>query len=80
MAYTSIDEEGKVASDPILLDSAFIENIAEFPLFEVVVNPTKTMFMFIYLQAANDKLTRMSTALYDSKIQNVEQTTLLVSM
>jgi uncharacterized protein YfaA (DUF2138 family) len=79
MAYTSIDEDGKVTSDPILLDSAFIENIAEFPLFEVVVNPTKTMFMHIYLQTTNDLLTRMSTALYDSKIQKVEQATLLVS-
>jgi len=79
MAYASIDEEGKVATDPVLLDSAFIENIAEFPLFQVVINPTKTMFMLIYLQAANEKLTRMSTALYNSKMQKVEQATLLVS-
>jgi len=79
MAYASIDEEGKVAADPVLLDSAFIENIVDFPLFQVVINPTKTMFMLIYLQAANEKLTRMSTALYNSKMQKVEQATLLVS-
>lgn len=79
MAYASIDEEGKVASDPIVLDSAFIENIGEFPLFQVVVNPTKTMFMLIYLQSANEQLTKMNTVLYDSKIQKVEEATLLVS-
>ena len=79
MAYTSVDEEGKVVSDPVVLDSAFIENIGEFPLFQVVVNPTRTMFMLIYLQSANEQLTRMTTVLYDSKIQKVEEATILVS-
>lgn len=79
MAYASIDEEGKVASDPILLDSVVIENIAEFPLFQVVVNPTKTMFMLIYLQQASESLTRISTSLYHNRLELIERSTLLVS-
>lgn len=79
LAYTSIDEEGKVITDPVLMDSVLIEDISEFPLFQVVVNPMKTMFMLIYLQTANERLTRMSTILYDTKMQMYEQSALLVS-
>jgi hypothetical protein len=79
LAYTSLDEDGKVNVDPVLLDSVLIEDIAEFPLFQVVVNSVKSMFMLIYLQTANERLTRMNTILYDSKMQLIEQATLLVS-
>ena len=79
LAYTSLDEEGKVIADPVLMDSVLIEDIAEFPLFQVVVNPMKSMFMLIYLQMANERLTRMSTLLYDNSMQLVEQAALLVS-
>lgn len=80
IAHSSLDEEGKVNADPVLIDSVQIDDIAEFPLFEVVVNPAKTMFMLIYLQTANERLTRMSTMLFDNKMQLVEQAGLLVSV
>lgn len=79
IAHTSIDDEGKINADPIVLDSVLIEDIGEFPLFQVVVNPVKSMFMLIYLQASNERLTRMNTHLYDNKMRLIEQAALLVS-
>ena len=79
LAYTSLDEEGKVNVEPVIVDSVQILDIAEFPLFQVLVNPSKTMFMLIYLQPANERLTRMSTLLYSNSMQLVEQAALLIS-
>ncbi len=79
LAYTSLDEEGKVIADPVLIDSVLIEDFSEFPLFQVVVNPVKSMFMMIYLQSSNEHLTRMSTMLYDINMKLIEEAALLVS-
>jgi hypothetical protein len=78
VAGTNLDEEVKMVSEPIVLDSLFIENISEFPLFKIITNPAKNLMMLIYLRQSTENLTRMSTVMYQQNLQLVEKSDLLV--
>ena len=78
VAGTNLDEEVKMVSEPIVLDSLFIENISEFPLFKLITNPAKNLMMLIYLRQSTENLTRMSTVMYQQNLQLVEKSDLLV--
>lgn len=78
VAGTNLDEEVKMVSEPKVLDSLFIENISEFPLFKLIINPAKNLMMLTYLQQSTEKLTRMSTVMYQQNLELVEKSDLLV--
>ena len=78
VAGTNLDEEVKMVSEPIVLDSLFIENISEFPLFKLITNPAKNLMMLIYLRQSTENLTRMSTVMYQQNLELVEKSDLLV--
>jgi len=78
VAGTNLDEEVKMVSEPKVLDSLFIENISEFPLFKLIINPAKNLMMLTYLQQSTENLTRMSTVMYQQNLELVEKSDLLV--
>ncbi len=78
VAGTNLDEEVKMVSEPKILDSLFIENISEFPLFKLIINPAKNLMMLTYLQQSTENLTRMSTVMYQQNLELVEKSDLLV--
>jgi hypothetical protein len=79
VAATNIDEELKMTVEPKLLDSLLIEDINEFPLFQLITNPGKNLFMLTYLRQSGEGFTRMSTAMYQQNLQLIEKSDLLVS-
>jgi len=79
VAATNIDEELKMTIEPKLLDSLLIEDINEFPLFQLITNPGKNLLMLTYLRQSGEGLTRMSTAMYQQNLQLIEKSDLLVS-
>ena len=79
VAATNLDEEVKMTSEPKVLDSLFIENISEFPLFKLISNPAKNLMMLTYLRQSTENLTRMSTAMYQQNLELVEKSDLLIS-
>ncbi|MEN9952059.1 MAG: hypothetical protein RLZZ520_327 [Bacteroidota bacterium] len=79
VAATNLDEDIKMTSEPKVLDSLFIEDISEFPLFQLITNPAKNLIMLIYLRQSTENFTRMSTAMYQQNLQLVEKSDLLVS-
>jgi len=78
VAGTNLDEEVKMVSEPKVLDSLFIENVSEFPLFKLIINPAKNLMMLTYLQQSAENLTRMSTVMYQQNLELVEKSDLLV--
>ncbi len=79
VAATNLNEEVKMISEPKVLDSILIEDIVEFPLFQMIANPVKNLFMLTHLRQLGEGLTRMSTAMYQQNLQLVEKSDLLVS-
>ena len=73
VAGTNLDEEVKMVSEPKILDSLFIENISEFPLFKLIINPAKNLMMLTYLQQSTENLTRMSSVMYQQNLELVEK-------
>jgi hypothetical protein len=78
-ALTSIDEEGKLTTDPVILDSLLLKDISEFPLFQVITNPGKSKVMLFYFNQSGENLTRISTKLFGSKMKLIDRAELLVS-
>lgn len=78
-SFTSIDEEGKLTTDPVILDSLLLKDISEFPLFQVIANPGKNKFMLFYFHQSYENLTRISTKLFGSKMELIDRAELLVS-
>ena len=78
-SFTSIDEEGKLTTDPVILDSLLLKDISEFPLFQVIANPGKNKFMLFYFNQSSENLTRISTKLFGSKMELIDRAELLVS-
>ena len=68
-ALTSIDEEGKLTTDPVILDSLLLKDISEFPLFQVITNPGKSKVMLFYFNQSGENLTRISTKLFGSRMK-----------
>lgn len=79
VAATNLNEELKMISEAKVLDSIFIEDIVEFPLFQLITNPSKNLMMLTYLRQSGEGLTRMSTAMYEQNLQFVEKSDLLIS-
>jgi hypothetical protein len=79
VAATNVDEALKMKSEPKVLDSLLIEDINEFPLYQLITNPAKNLMMLTYLRPSSEKLTRMSTAMYLQNLQLVEKSDLLIS-
>ncbi|MEY5046611.1 MAG: hypothetical protein RL713_1836, partial [Bacteroidota bacterium] len=79
VAATNLNEEVKMISEPKLLDSTLVEDIVEFPLFQLITNSVKNLFVLTYLRQSGEGLTRMSTAMYQQDLQLVEKSDLLVS-
>ena len=79
VAATNLNEEVKIISEPKVLDSTLIEDIVEFPLFQLITNPSKNLLMLTYLRLTDERLTRMSTAMYQHNLQLIEKSDLLVS-
>ena len=79
-ALTSINEDGKLTTDPVILDSLLLKDISEFPLFQVITNPGKSKVMLFYFHQAGENLTRISTKLFGSnKMDLIDRAELLVS-
>ena len=79
-ALTSINEDGKLTTDPVILDSLVLKDISEFPLFQVITNPGKSKVMLFYFHQAGENLTRISTKLFGSnKMDLIDRAELLVS-
>ena len=79
VAATNIDDDLKMVEEPKLLDSLLIEDINEFPLFQVITNPVKSLFMLTYLQESEETFSRLSTAMYQQNLKLVEKSKLLIS-
>jgi hypothetical protein len=79
VAASNLNDELKMISEPKVLDSVFIEDIIEFPLFQLITSPIKNLLMLTYLRQSGEMLTRMSTAMYQLDLQFVEKSDLLVS-
>ena len=60
-SFTSIDEDGKLTTDPVILDSLLLKEISEFPLFQVIANPGKNKVMLFYFHQSSENVTRIST-------------------
>jgi hypothetical protein len=78
-SFTSLNEEGKMIQDPIVLDSVQLKDNTEFPLFQVIASPNKSKIMFLYFHPASEILTRITTTLYSNEMDLVERADLLVS-
>ncbi|MFM1793761.1 MAG: hypothetical protein RL642_146 [Bacteroidota bacterium] len=76
---TFLDEESRMKSEPIALDSLTIENIAEFPLFQLITNPGKSLFMLTYFHPVSESITRMTALMHQMDLQVVEKSNLIVS-
>ncbi|MFN5325910.1 MAG: hypothetical protein ACK5B8_01730 [Bacteroidota bacterium] len=79
LASIHIDENGKIINDIVIHDSTHIENIAEFPLFQIISNSAKTFFTFLLMDNSNEQMTKINSSLYNSKMQIIERADLIIS-
>ncbi len=77
--YTSLDENGKITNEVTKLDSTLVDNIRDFPIYQVIVNTSKSMFMLLYIHQTEELITKLTTKLYNNTIEKLDQSTLLVS-
>ena len=79
LANVQIDENGKIISETSIQDSTLIENRAEFPLYQIISNTNKTFYTILLMNDNNEQVTKINTSLYSSKMQKIEQASLIVS-
>ncbi|MFN5008762.1 MAG: hypothetical protein ACK5EZ_05245, partial [Bacteroidota bacterium] len=64
-----LDENGKVTNEAIKLDSCLIENTNEFPLYQVIANASKNLFMLLFINKSNDQITKMNISLFNNRME-----------
>ena len=79
IASMNLDENGKIISETVVHDSTLIENSTEFPLYQIISNTAKTFFTHLLMNDNNEQITKINTALYNSRMEKIEQATLIIS-
>jgi hypothetical protein len=74
-----MDENGKIIDEPIKLDSSLIENTNEFPLYQVITNSPKNLFMLLFINKGTDQITKMNLSLFNNRMEKIEHSALIVS-
>lgn len=74
-----MDENGKIIHESIKLDSSLIENTNEFPLYQVITNSPKNLFMLLFINKGTDQITKMNISLFNNKMEKIEHSALIIS-
>ena len=74
-----LDENGKVTNEATKLDSCLIENTNEFPLYQVIANASKNLFMLLFINKSNDQITKMNISLFNNRLEKIEKSALIIT-
>lgn len=74
-----LDENGKVTNEATKLDSCLIENTNEFPLYQVIANASKNLFMLLFINKSNDQITKMNISMFNNRMEKIEKYALIIT-